>query len=373
MKFLLIAGFADSLLGFRGPLIAALQARGLQVYVAAPGLAMDNPVRKQLESQGLTVHDIPMQRTGTDPIADLKTLWALWRLMCRVRPQYFMGYTIKPVIYGSLAAWLAHIPKRFALITGLGHTFQDDDANIGRLESLVQRLYSLALSRVTKVFFQNPDDEALFRRRKILAAKTASCVVNGSGVDVASFNVMPQPQVGMRFLIIARLLAAKGVRIYAEAARRIKKAYPAASFAVVGWIDDNPDAIKQEELDSWIEEDTVEYLGRLSYVRPAIMACNVFVLPTFYREGTPRTVLEAMAMGRAIITTDAPGCRETVVDGDNGFLVPIKDVDALEIAMKKFIETPELAIRMGARSRHVAEEKYDVHKVNAIMLREMGL
>jgi len=167
-RFLLIAGFADSLLGFRGPLIAALQAQGLQVHVAAPGLAPGSAARAQLQAQGLTVHDIPLQRTGQNPLADLRSLWALWRLMRRVRPQYVLGYTIKPVIYGSLAAWLAGVPRRFALITGLGYAFQDTGGR-GGLRALVQRLYALALARVQVVFFQNPDNQQLFVQRGLLA------------------------------------------------------------------------------------------------------------------------------------------------------------------------------------------------------------
>jgi len=373
VKFLLIASFAESLTGFRGPLIAALQAKGLQVHVTAPGLSAGERIRLELEQQGLVVHDIPMQRTGMNPLADLQTVWALWRLMRNIKPDYVMGYTIKPVIYGSVAAWLARVPQRFALITGLGHTFQSTEGRPGRLESLVQRLYAVALSRVRTVFFQNPDDEALFRGRSILTSSISSCVVNGSGVDVASFATAPIPVGRIRFLLIARLLAGKGVRLYAEAARRVRQRHPTASFALVGWIDDNPDAIKQEELDAWVAEGTIDYLGRLADVRPSIEGCAVYVLPSYYREGTPRTVLEAMAMGRPIITTDAPGCRETVIDGDNGFLVPVKSVDALEQAMLKFIEAPELVERMGQRARQIAEEKYDVHKVNAVMLREMGI
>jgi glycosyltransferase involved in cell wall biosynthesis len=371
MKFLMIAGLADSLLNFRAPLIAALKKRSLQVHVAAPDLPTGHPTRVQLEAMGLTVHSIPMLRTGTNPLVDLQTLWALWRLMLRVQPNYVMGYTIKPVIYGSLAAWLAGVPRRFALITGLGYAFQGEGQR-GRLRALVQRLYALALSRVDTVFFQNPDDEALFRQRGILAAGTPSCVVNGSGVDVGSFTVAPLPPWPPRFFLMARLLGDKGVREYAQAARRIRAVHPSVQCALVGWIDSNPNSIAQAELDTWVNEGSVEFLGRLSDVRPAIADSSVYVLPS-YREGTPRTVLEAMAMGRAIITTDAPGCRETVVDGDNGFLVPVKSVDALEQAMLKFIEDPTLAPRMGLRSRQVAEEKYDVHKVNAVMLREMGL
>lgn len=370
-RFLLIASYAPSLLGFRGPLIAALQQSGLQVHVAAPGLPVGDALRQQLESLGVVAHDVSMQRAGQNPAADLRSLWALWRLMRRVRPEYVMGYTIKPVVYGSLAAWLARIPRRFALVTGLGYAFQDERGR-GGLRVLVQRLYAQALARVEKVFFQNPDDEALFRQRGLLALGVSSCVVNGSGVDVAAFAVAPLPQGGAHFLLIARLLGDKGVREYAEAARAVRAQHPAARFTVVGWIDENPDSIAQAELDEWVGSGVLEFQGRLSDVRPAIEACSVYVLPS-YREGTPRTVLEAMAMGRAVITTDAPGCRETVVDGDNGFLVPVKSVDALEQAMLRFIRDPGLAVRMGARSRQIAEEKYDVHKVNAVMLREMGI
>jgi glycosyltransferase involved in cell wall biosynthesis len=364
MKALLIAGFPESILTFRGPLIEALLARGLTVHIAAPDLTAGGNIRKALEEKGLVVHSIPMLRNGTNPLVDIKTLWALWRVIV-------LCYTIKPVIYGSLAAWLAGVPRCFALVTGLGYAFQGEGQR-SKLQALVQRLYALALARTHKVFFQNPDDERLFRQRSILRNRTPSCVVNGSGVDVASFAVVQLPPAPPSFLLIARLLGDKGVREYVQSARRIRAVHPGIRFALVGWIDSNPDAILQGELDSWVNEGSVEFLGRLTDVRPAIADCSVYVLPS-YREGTPRTVLEAMAMGRAIITTDSPGCRETVVDGDNGFLVPVKSVDALERAMLAFIETPTLAARMGKRSRQIAEEKYDVHKVNAVMLREMGI
>lgn len=371
MKFLLIASLADSLINFRGPLIAALQSVGLQVHVAAPGLSEGDPIRQQLQERGVVVHNVALRRTGTNPVADLHTLWSLWRLMRRVRPDYVLGYTIKPVIYGSLAAWLAGVPKCFALITGLGYAFQQQGE--GRaLQALVQRLYALALARVQTVFFQNPDDEALFRQRALVTPGARTCVVNGSGVDVAAFAVAPLPPGPPCFLLIARLLGDKGVREYAQAARRIRSAHPGVRCLLVGWIDTNPDAIAQHEIDAWVREGTLEFMGRLADVRPAIAACSVYVLPS-YREGTPRTVLEAMAMGRAVITTDAPGCRETVVDGENGFLVPVRDADALAQAMLKFLHDPDLAMRMGARARVIAEEKYDVHQVNAVMLREMGI
>jgi glycosyltransferase involved in cell wall biosynthesis len=172
--------------------------------------------------------------------------------------------------------------------------------------------------------------------------------------------------------MIGRLLGDKGVREYASAARRVRAKFPRARFQLAGWIDENPDAIAQSELDLWTAEGTLEFLGRLDDVRPAIAACTVYVLPS-YREGTPRTVLEAMAMGRPVITTDAPGCRETVVNGENGYLVDVQSVEALVGAMESFIDNPDLAAAMGLRSRQIVEDKYDVHKVNAVMLREMGI
>lgn len=372
MTFLLIASFPDSILHFRGPLLDALLARGLRVHVAAPGLGADSEWYDKLRARGITVHDISLRRTGMNPLADLRTLVELWRLMRKIRPDYVLAYTIKPVIYGSLAAKFAGVPRRYALITGLGYAFQGDGSQSrGLWRVLAKRLYGLALRGVHKALFQNPDDEALFRTQGILPATTSSFVVNGSGVDVAAYAVAPLPA-SPRFLLIARLLGDKGVREYAEAARHIRVKHPQIAFVLVGWIDENPDAIAQHELDAWLADGVVEYAGRLSDVRPAIAASSVYVLPS-YREGTPRTVLEAMAMGRAVITTDAPGCRETVVDGDNGFLVPVKSVSGLVTAMQHFIDDPALAVRMGGRSRAIAENKYDVHKVNQSMLEQMGV
>ncbi len=370
MKFILIAGQAESFLNFRGPLIAALQTSGAEVHVAAPELCIGSPLRERLTAKGIIVHLIPMRRTGTNPLADIQTLLALWWLMLQIRPKAVLGYTIKPVIYGSLAAWLAGVPCRFSLVTGLGYAFQGEGSR-NKLQELAQGLYRLALSRAHKVFFQNPDDLALFKQRGILSSKAQTCVVNGSGVDIAHYVVAPLPS-SISFLLVARLLGDKGIREYINSARAIRELYPEVVFRLVGAVDLNPDSVCQSELDSWVEEGVISYYGQVSDVRPAIAESSVFVLPS-YREGTPRSVLEAMSMGRAIITTDAPGCRETVIDGDNGFLVPVRSVDGLVEAMKAFIENPALVAQMGQRSREIAEEKYDVHKVNAVMLREMGI
>jgi len=371
-SFLIVAGTSESLINFRGCLIERLIIIGFKVHVATPDLYKEPSIREQLIQKGVIVHNIPLRRTGMNPFYDAITVLRIYLLICRLKPSYVLSYTIKPVIYGQLAARLAGVPNRFALITGLGYAFQgENEGHRSRLQSLVKRLYAFALRSAHKVFFQNPDDEALFRSLGILTKKVPSVVVNGSGVHVQRFSVAPLPA-SPHFLLIARLLGDKGLREYVEAARTVRKKCPQACFSLVGWIDENPDAIAQHELDGWVAEGVVDYLGRLSDVRPAIENCSVYVLPS-YREGTPRTVLEAMAMGRAIITTDAPGCRETVVEGVNGYLVPVRSVGALAEAMMRFIEQPDLAKIMGARSRQIAEEKYDVHKVNEVMLREMGI
>ena len=368
MRLLVIAGFAESIVPFRGALISDLSHAGCEVHVAAPGLDSQLEIGSKLGLGQDRLHDISMARAGTNPLTDLQTLASLYRLMRRLQPDAVLPYTIKPVVYGTLAAWLARVPTRFALITGMGYAFTGER---GLLTILIRHLYRIALGRTNKVFLQNPDDEQLLRRLGLLPASVPSVVVNGSGVDLATFGEEPLPP-ALIFLMIARLLGDKGVREYAEAACRIREEHPGAVFRLAGWIDANPDAIRPAELEAWIAEGTIDFLGKLDDVRPAIAASAVYVLPS-YREGTPRTVLEAMAMGRPIITTDAPGCRETVIDGDNGFLVPVQSVDALVEAMLKFIKDPTLPPRMGRRSRQIAEDKYDVHKVNAVMLREMGI
>ncbi|NNH38969.1 glycosyltransferase family 4 protein [Acinetobacter terrae] len=378
MKFLMICSYLPSALNFRGKLLEAIQAKGYEIHVFAPDLTDFADELNQLQQLGYQIHEIPMQRTGTNPIKDLNTLMEMYRLIRQIKPDVVLSYTIKPLIYGTLAAWLAKVPKRFALITGLGYAFQNVESGKRSLfQKMVYGLYAQALKHADKVFFQNPDDLKLFRDMHLLEANKPTVVVNGSGVNVQNFDVMPLPLneqgiVKASFLLIARLLGDKGVREYAEAARIIKAKYPETEFHLVGWIDDNPSAISQAELDTWVSEKTVNYWGKLSDVRPAISASSVYVLPS-YREGTPRTVLEAMAMGRAVITTDAPGCRETVSNGLNGYLVGVKSVDDLVQAMQYFIEDPKLIAYMGQRSREIALNKYDVHQVNKHMMTEMEL
>lgn len=379
MKFLVIASYPGSILKFRGSLIEAIKSKGFEIHIAAPEFDNYPEEVKALKSLGYILHDIPMQRTGTNPLKDAAALSSLYLIMKKIKPSHVMGYTIKPVIYGTLAAWAAKVPNRYALITGLGYAFQqvEETGKRSKLQKLIHGLYKQALSRSTKVFFQNPDDLNLFKQLKLISSSMPTAVVNGSGVDIAEYEVTSLPMTTdntpeLKFLLIARLLGDKGVREYAKAAKVIKAKYRHTQFDLVGWIDDNPDSIAQQELDQWIEQGTLNSWGKLADVKPAIAASSIYVLPS-YREGTPRTVLEAMAMGRPIITTDAPGCRETVTNGVNGFLVPVKSVDGLVEAMEKFILDPSLIETMGKASRQLAETKFDVHAVNKFMLQEMGL
>ena len=368
----MIASHPESFLNFRGSLLRSLLAKGLEVHVAAPGLTKGNPTHCRLASLGLHVHKITLKRAALSPFADLKTLFELWALMKRIKPNITLAYTIKPVIYGCFSAWLSGVSSCNALITGLGYSFIEKSDGRSFVRRIVRLLYRTSLSKSNRIFFQNPDDEALFHRLKIInLADGKTRIVNGSGVDLSWFEVQPLPK-SPKFLMIARLLGDKGVREYVNAAKIVRRHYPETVFGLVGWFDDNPDAISQTELQEWVEQGDVKFHGHLDDVRPEIAMASVFVLPS-YREGTPRTVLEAMAMGRPIVTTDVPGCRETVTVGKNGFLVPARDSHALARMIMRFIQFPELAAKMGKQSRQIAERKYDVKKVNMVLLEEMGI
>lgn len=367
---LVIAGIARSLTNFRGPLLEAMVASGHRVTACAPD---ENPtVRAALDAIGVRFRRVGLARAGLNPLLDLRTLGNLYQTIVETNPDVLLAYTIKPVIYGSLAGRWAGVRDRHALITGLGYAFGKRDIRRRLLGRAAVELYRASLAGSRTVFFQNPDDLELFRRLRIVDDEQA-VLVNGSGVDLAHFEPVPIAAQVPSFLLIARLIEEKGVLDYVAAAREIKKRYPQATFRLAGALDSNPNSIRPEMLASWQREGLIEYLGRLDDVRPALAACSVYVLPSFYREGTPRSVLEAMATGRPIITTDAPGCRETTIDGQNGFLVPPRDVGALVEAMARFIESPALATSMGSRSLEVVREKYDVHAVNRVMLEAMGL
>lgn len=385
MRILIIGSLVKSLVNFRGPLLQAMASAGHSVIACANG--HDFATEEKLKKMRIAYYPIHLSRAGMNPIKDLKTFIDMIRVISLVQPDIVLSYTIKPVIYGSLAAQLCGVKECYSLITGLGYVFMESSLFFSRFLGVLARIfYRINLKRSRKVFFQNPDDRALFLE-KGLVRQNQAVLINGSGVDLDHFIVSALPK-EVLFLMIARLLVDKGVREYVKATEKVKKRFPQTSFLLVGDIDPNPNSIRESELRQWQKSGIIEYLGYLDDVRPAIHKCRCYVLPS-YREGTPRTVLEAMAIGRPIITTDAPGCRETVIltpegqlqrklgegvmRGENGILVRMRDVKALEKAMLNILETPGLAERMAKRSREIAEEKFDVHKVNAVILNAMGL
>ena len=378
MKFIIIASYLPSIINFRGKFLEAIATKGNEIYILTPDTEKFQDDCQTLTQLGYQIHDIPMQRAGTNPVADAKTLKALYTTIKTIKPDYVLSYTIKPVIYGTLAAKMSKVPHIFAMITGLGYAFQTaDNQPPSTTQKLIYALYKKAMPYCEKIIFQNPDDMALFRQLQLVPDNMPTVLVNGSGVNLAQFEVIDLPQdeqgkIKPSFLLIARLLKDKGVQEYIEAAKLVKQQFPNTEFHLVGWIDENPNSITQSQLDEWVNQGIVKFWGKLADVRPAIAACSVYVLPS-YREGTPRTVLEAMAMGRAVITTNAPGCKETVIDGENGFLVPVKAIEELAEAMEKFIIQPSLIESMGQASQKIAIEKFDVQKVNETMIEAMGL
>lgn len=370
MKVMVAGNIAQSLVNFRGPLLQAMVELGHEVVAVAP--EDDGRYREELSHLGVDYRIAPLERAGFNPASDLRFMFALRRLMAEERPDVFLGYTIKPVIYGNLAARLAGVPTRGALITGLGYAFGDGGPRQRLVGRVVSVLYRLALAGARVVFFQNPDDHDEFIRRRLVDPSRAT-IVAGSGVDLDRFTSSATPPPPPIFLLIARLIREKGIEQFVAAARVLKERHPEARFQLLGPLDTNPTAVSQAWLKEQQSAGVIEYLGVTDDVRPLLHAASVFVLPSYYREGTPRTALEALATGRPIVTTDAPGCRETVVDGVNGFLVQPKEVQSLTQAMERFLLEPELVSVMGAASLELARKKYDVRLVNAEMLHHLGL
>lgn len=370
MRVCVIASLADSLLHFRGLLLSSMVRQGHEVTACAPWHGAD--VVSRLAQVGVRYRRVSMQRTGMNAIQDAETFVMLRRILRSEQPDVVFSYTIKPVIYGSLAARAVGVPAIFSMVTGLGFAFLGRTLLQRCAGFLVRPMYRFALQANRRVFFHNRDDRTLFEDLRLLRNSEQAVVVNGSGVDLDHFGFAAPLVTPITFLFVGRLYVEKGVVEYVEAARSVKEKHPEVRFRLVGGRDSNPSAISEGVLQKWRSERIVECVGWVDDVRPELVSTSVFVLPS-YREGTPRSVLEAMSMGRPIVTTDAPGCRETVVRNENGFLVPVGDAHALAQAMERFIAEPELIVTMGRRSREIAVKKFDVNSVNRVMLTVMGL
>jgi glycosyltransferase involved in cell wall biosynthesis len=370
--YIIVNGIGDQVVSFRGSLARALVERGHRVIVSTPVPVERGADEIEAEVRALGAQCVfsPLDRTGINPLRERETRRHFRALFASVRPDGVFASNPKPVFHAIPAAAETGVPRRVAMITGLGHAFIARTLRARLLRLAAVRLYRRAMRDATSVLFQNGADRLEFERLGLLPASLAVGMTGGSGVDLARFAQVPVPPAPV-FLMVARLLGDKGVREFAEAARLVRERRSDCRFRLAGWIDANPAAIRREELDGWIREGLLEYAGRLDDVRAELAACSVFVLPS-YREGTPKSTLEALATGRAVITTDAPGCRETVERGVNGVLVPPRDARALAEACLRFAPDAALRERMGAASRALAERRFDARAVNATIIEALG-
>lgn len=324
----------------------------------------------KFEEHGIKYRQADIQRNGTNPIRDLKTLWELKGILAEERPDKVFVYQVKPVIYGTIAANLLGITEVYPLIAGIGSVFLSNSLKARVIRMLVCAEYRYSMRKCPAIFFQNEDDVAVFRKSRILKDQRI-VMLRGSGVNLDRFQRLPLPD-KFGFLCVARLIRDKGIMEYLEACAEFKKMHPSVRCLLVGPFDTNPSAITEEELRPYIRDGVIEYFGVQPDVVPYLRQCSAFVLPS-YREGTPKAVLEAMACGRAVITTDAPGCREAVRNGENGFLVPVKDVSAIVEKMELLLNDPQLLATMADRGHQMAEELFDVRNVNQIIAKTMQL
>ncbi|MFT4019915.1 MAG: glycosyltransferase family 4 protein [Acinetobacter sp.] len=379
MKFCIISNDLHTVRNFRGDLLADIAAKGHQIYILAPNIDSYPDDQIYFQQLGYQLYAYPLQKMGTNPVADFQTCIKILQQLHKIKPDKVLCYTIKPVIYGTLAATLAKVPQRFILLSGLGYAFQENQSAgaLKYVKKIFNTLFRMALRCSNGIIFQNRDDIELLEQLGHLPKHVPTTIVNGSGVNTRHFQAMPlikslDGACRPIFIMIARLLKDKGIYEYITAAQAIKAQNRMAEFHLVGWIDENPAAIAQQELQTWIDSGLIQYWGKLNDVRPAIAQANVFVLPS-YREGIPRAVLEAMSMGRAVITTDAPGCKETVKHGYNGLKVAVKSADALQCAMQQLIEHPQQIESMGQYSLQYVQQHYDVHNVNRQMMVAMQM
>jgi glycosyltransferase involved in cell wall biosynthesis len=364
-----VIGRARSLIRFRGALLKQILEAGHDITVFAAELTPEHAAG--LRALGVRVETYPLARAGLGPLNDLKTYLSLVAGFRRVRPEVTLAYNIKPVIYAGLAAKRVGGIASWSLITGLGHLFTAPSFKTRLLRLFVAPLYRASLRANVGQFFQNPDDLQELAALRICDPDKATLVA-GSGVDIVQFPLTPMPEGKPNFLFVGRFLVQKGINELVSAMALVKQRYPAARLQLVGSTDNNPSSLSAEEVERLVVSGIVENLGWMEDVRPAIADASVMVLPS-HREGTPRSVLEAMSMGRAILTTDAPGCRETVVHQKNGLLVPLHDVQALADAMIYLYENLDRVQEMGVASRKYVETRFDVNLVNQQMLEAMRL
>lgn len=375
MNIVLIGTAASSTLQFRSDLITALYRKNCKVYVFSSEYTSQE--LKRIEALGAISMTYILNRSGLNPAADFKSTYALSKEIKKIKPDIVFSYFSKPVIFGTLAAKIAGVPKVIGMLEGLGYTFTDQPEGLSKKIKLIKGvqilLYKIVLPQLDTLIFLNPDDpKDLLDQYQIKVKHTK--VLGGIGLNLTNYEYSNNYPKFITFIFVARLLAEKGIHDYISAAKIVKNKYPDAKFIVLGAIDKEArGALRDSELKHLTENKIIEYPGHVNNVAEWVAKSSVFVLPSYYREGVPRSIQEAMAIGRAVITTDVPGCRETVVDGVNGFLVEKWNPQALADKMIYFIENPEQVAIMGHESYKIAQEKFDANEVNKRLLTILNL
>ena len=359
VKVAIVVGFGSSLVNFRGQLIRAIVAAGHEVWGLAPE---DDPkIRAGVEGLG----------TSMNPMHDIRGTRALQAQLETLKPDVVLCATIRIASWGSVAAEKAGVPHRVAMVTGMGTAFTVEGAK-GKLMTLFAKaIMKRGFRKVSQVIVQNPDDRQSLIDLGVIDPKRVA-IVNGSGVDIKHFGLKPLPAGPPHVLLIARLLVEKGVREFVQAADTVHKTRPDVVFDLVGNIEDHSSGVSETEVQGWVASGSVEWHGHQEDVRSWLESCTVYAQPS-YREGTPRTVLEALATGRPVVTTDTVGCRETIEDGVEGLLVPVKDSEGLAKAILELLNDPVRLEQMAKAARLRAETKYDVDLVNQDMMRLLKL
>ena len=371
LRVALVGAQPEYLVNLRGQLLRDLVADGHQVSAVG---AEENPeVAAILKSWGVDYAVVPLARTSLNPMGDLDSFRAFRNHFRRLAPDLMLVYTTKSIVWALLGARSAGVPRRFAMVAGRGYALVPQQGlRSTALRLITKALIAFALRAANGVVFQNDDDLELFRRERLVPARIPVTRVYGSGVELDKFPVVPLPSGPITFLLVARLLQSKGVAEFVAAARLVRAEVPDARFVVVGPSDPGPNAIPQAQLDEWKREGVVQFAGYSADVRSYLANCHVFVLPSI-GEGVPRSILEALASGRPVITANTAGCRDTVIEGRNGYLVPFGDEQALAQAMKA-LAAGDLPLEEAAReSRKLAEQRFDARSVSTGIRRAMGL
>ena len=375
-NIVIIGTVASSLYGFRADLIRELCKKGHIVYAFTSEYSQDD--LQKIENLGAIPVTYELNRGGLNPLSDIVATYKLSQKIQEIKPDLVFSYFTKPVIFGTLAAKWAKVPKIIGMLEGLGYTFTDQPEGISPKTKLIRNvqvfLYRIALPYLDQLIFLNPDDPIDLLEKHNLHVKSVN-ILGGIGLNLQTYPYRPisKPPIKLNFLFIGRLLKEKGIHDFIAAIKLVKQQYPDTTFTVLGAVDkSNLGALSEEEVSNLIQAGTIEYPGHVDNIQEWIVKSDVFVLPS-YREGVPRSTQEAMAIGRAVITTDVPGCRETVIDGVNGFIVPRWNPEKLAEKMIYFIENPEKIQLMGEASHKIAIEKFDANKVNQKLIDFLGL